>query len=88
MVLILYSFSYQEVESISPPLEAGHGHMTCLGQWHINKSDSRKKCSCTGACSLSLLVEDSYFVKKLRITYWMLETYNMDFYPTTPTVRL
>ena len=74
MVLIFYRSSHQEMESISPPLEAGHGHETCFGHWHANKCDSRNKALSTGACSLLLLVEYRHSVKQPRTAYWMLET--------------
>lgn len=63
--------SHQEMESISPPLEAGHGHETSFGHWHVNKCDSRN--GCTGAYALLLFEEYRHSVK-LRTVYWMLET--------------
>lgn len=37
---ILCSFSHQEVKFIPTALVAGHGHVTCFGQWFISKYDA------------------------------------------------
>lgn len=75
----LFSSSLRE-ESISLPIELGHGHGTCSGQWNVNRHDASR--SWRTACAILLFSFDPclYCENMLR----MLEDKTHDVEPGCP----